>query len=197
MTLPINRFPLANAALLLSLAVVCSGCIGWGSSALPPRLTSSERSRVARAHLPLTVGIERYKAPAYSDSLRQALQRTELFDRVDDLERFSEPPSFVARVEHRIHGTATIPVFTLLTFGIIPTSVRESHGESFSLSPPAHPQQRLVIEYVYRGRTTLGWITLLDVFHPNRTIRFNPERSGRFRDRLKLSILEHEDALKH
>ncbi|HWN94927.1 MAG TPA: hypothetical protein VNT99_07835 [Methylomirabilota bacterium] len=116
---------------------------------------------------------------------------------MDDLERFSSPPSLVARVERRIYGSTAIPVYPLLTFGIIPMSVQETAGESFSLSPPDRPEQRVLIEYRYRGRTTLGWIALLDIFHPNREVfPFNPERSGRFRDRLRLSILEHEDALK-
>lgn len=182
-------------ALITLLAVNTSGCVGWASSALPPRLTKAEKKRARQAHLPLTVGVERYDAPAYSDSLREALQRTKLFDRVDDLERFSSPPSLVARVERRIYGSTSIPVYPLLTFGIIPDSVQETTGESFSLSPPDHPEQRVVIEYTYRGRTTLGWIALLDIFHPNRTVApFNPEHSSRFRDHLKLSILEHEDA---
>ena len=66
-----------------------------------------------------------------------------------------------------------------------------------SLSPPDHPEQRVTIEYTYRGWTTLGWIALIDVFHPNRTILpFNPENSRRFRDHLRLEILEHEEALR-
>ena len=189
--------PLLASLLLVLLAVTTGGCVGWASSALPPRLTKAEKTRARQAHLPLTVGVERYKAPAYSESLRDALQRTKLFDRVDYLERYSSPPSFVARVERRIYGTPTIPAASLLTFGIIPTFVQETAGESFSLSPPDRPEQRVRIEYTYRGRTTLGWIALLDIFHPNRTVfPFDPERSQRFRDGLRLSILDHEDALR-
>ena len=189
--------PLLVPLLMVFVAVGGSGCVGCGSSALPPRLTAAEKARARQAHLPLTVGVQRYEAPAYSDSLREALKRTKLFDRVDDLERFSSPPSLVARVERRIYGSTAIPIYPLLTFGIIPMSVQETAGESFSLSPPDHPERRVLIEYTYRGRATLGWIALLDIFHPNRTIfPFNPEHSSRFRDHLRLSILEHEDALK-
>lgn len=189
--------PLFASLLLVLLAAVTSGCVGWASSALPPRLTKAEQGRVRHAHLPLTVGVERYEAPAYSESLRDALERTKLFDRVDDLDRFSSPPSLVARVDRRIYGTATLPVASLLTFGILPTFVQETAGESFSLSPPDRPEQRVRIEYTYRGRTTLGWIALLDIFHPNRTVfPLDPERSQRFRDGLRLSILDHEDALR-
>jgi hypothetical protein len=186
-----------GSLLLVFVAVSASGCVGWASSALPPRLSKAEKARVRQAHLPLTVGVERYEAPAYSESLRKALQRTKLFGRVDDLERFSSPPSLVARVERRIYGSTAIPVYPLLTLGIIPMSVQETAGESFSLSPPDHPEQRVKIDYSYRGRTTLGWIALLDVFHPNRTVfPFDPEHSSHFRDHLRLSILEHEDTLK-
>jgi hypothetical protein len=190
--------PVLAPLLLVLMAGGGTGCVGWGSSALPPRLTSAEEARVQRVRLPLTVGVERYEAPAYSDSLRVALQRTKLFERVDDLERFATPPSLVARVERRIYGSTAIPVYPLLTFGIIPMSVQETAGESFSLSPTDHPEQLVKIECTYRGRTTLGWIALLDVFHPDRTVfPFDPEHSSRFRNRLKLSILEHEDALAH
>lgn len=188
--------PVLAPLLLIFVAVGGSGCVGWGSSALPPRLTAAEKARLQRIQLPLTVGVERYEAPAYSDSLRAALQRTKLFERVDDLEHFEKPPSLVARVERRIYGSTAIPVYPLLTFGIIPMSVQETTGESFSLSPTDHPERRTVIEYTYQGRTTLGWVALLDIFHPNRTIiPFDPEHSRRFRDHLKLCILEHEDAL--
>jgi hypothetical protein len=172
-------------------------CVGWASSALPPRLNRQEKARLHQAHLPFTVGVERSRYPAYSDSLREALQRAKLFDRVDDLERFSDPPTLVARVERRIYGSTAIPVYPLLSFGVIPMSVQETAGESFSLSSPDHPEERVMIEYTYRGRTTLGWVALLDIFHPNRTaFPFFPEHSRRFCDHLKLSILEHEDAFK-
>src|SRR6478736_3592367 len=131
--------PVLTSAFLVLLATITSGCVGWASSALPPRLTKAEKTRARQAHLPLTVGVERYEAPAYSDSLREALQRTKLFDRVDDLEQFSNPPSLVARVERRIYGSTSIPIYPLLTFGIIPDSVQETAGESFSLSSPDHP----------------------------------------------------------
>jgi hypothetical protein len=195
-----KQFRLLLPSLLLVVVAAAGGgggCVGWGSSALPPRLTKAERVRTRQAHLPYTVGVERFEAPAYSESLREALQRAQLFDQVDDLERFSTPPSLVARVERRIYGNTAIPVYPLLTFGLIPMSVQETAGESFSLSAPDRPEHRVTIEYSYRGRTTLGWIALLDIFHPNRTIfPFHPEHSGRFRDRLRLSILDHEDALK-
>src|SRR4051812_41220426 len=121
-------WPALALSLLAFVAVGSSGCVGWGSSALPPRLTSAEKARVKRTRLPLTIGVERYEAPAYSDSLRAALQRTEIFERVDDLDHFAEPPSLVARVERRIYGSSGIPVYTLLSFGIIPTSVQETAG---------------------------------------------------------------------
>ena len=191
-----RRLLRVSAALVL-LAAITSGCVGWASSALPPRLTKTEKARIHRAHIPFTVGVERYKYPAYSDSLREALQRTKLFDRVDDLEKYSSPPTLVARVERQIHGSAVIPVYPLLSFGIIPDSTQETMGESFSFSSPVHPEDRVMIEYTYRGRTTLGWVALLDFFHPNRTaFPFFPEHSRRFRDHLKLSILEQEDTLK-
>ena len=198
MTSPAQQLRPLLVGLFLSLIFLGgTGCVGWGSSALPPRLTKAEQARVRTAHLPLTVGVEPYQYPAYSEALRDALQRTKLFDRVDALDQFSEPPALIARVEEQIYGSTIIPVYTLLTFGLFPTSVQETSGLSFSLTPPNRPEERVPIQYTHRGRTTLGWVALLDVFHPNRTIvPFNPEHSRRFLDRLRLAILEQEEAIK-
>lgn len=179
------------------LSLVVGGCVGWGSAALPPKLSEAERARIAGAHVPMTVGVERCDAPVYSESLRDALRRTGIFDRVDDLERFDEPPSLVARVERRVHGTAVVPLWTLLTFGIVPTSVEETAGWSFSLGAPERPGERVRIECVHTGRTTLGWIAVFEAADPDRTIvPFAPTDSARFRERLALAILVHQEPLR-
>ena len=180
--------------LVVMAAVFGSGCVGCGSSTLPPRLTASERAKVKGARLPFTVGVERYEAPAYSDALVKALRGTEVFVRVDHLERFNSPPSLVARVERRIYGSTVVPVATLLSFGLIPTTTEESFGHAFSLSPPGREARRVPIEYSYRGRTTLGWVAIFHGLMPGYSVfPFDPESSRRFRGRLALAILDHAD----
>src|SRR2546426_1003468 len=163
--------------LLVTTAVFGSGCVGCASSTLPPRLTTAERARLKGAHLPFTVGVERHRYPAYSDSLVKALRRTKVFDRVDHLDRFSTPPALVARVEREIYGSAVIPVWTLLSFGLVPTTTEESFGYAFSLSPTGEDVQRVPIEYSFRGRTTLGWVAMFHGLAAGYSVfPFHPER---------------------
>lgn len=185
------RVSAGTAAILVLLAL--PRCLGWGSAALPPRLTDAEERVVEGAHLPLTVGVVRFAYPAYSDSLVEVLEDTDLFDRVAPVEDFETPPDLLAHVDRRIHGTAVLPLWTLLTFGVIPSSYDEEHGSSFWLEAPGARSERWHVEYAHTGRTTLGWVALFDVFVPDRTVL--PITSSRMHDQLSLRILEHRDAL--
>jgi hypothetical protein len=174
--------------LLVTMATFGGGC---ACSTLPPDLSATEKIRLKTAPMAFTVGVETYKFPAYSDALVKALRNTGVFVRVDHLERFSSPPALVARVEREIYGSSAVPLWTLLTLGLVPTTTEESFGYSFSLSRPGQEAQRVPVEYSYRGRTTLGWEALFLRLTPNYSI--DPESSPQFRGRLSLAILDHED----
>jgi hypothetical protein len=176
--------------LLVTIATFGGGC---ASSTLPPALSATEKARLKTARMAFTVGVETYQSPAYSDALVKALRDTGVFVRVDHLERFSSPPALVARVEREIYGSSAIPLWTLLTLGLVPTTTEESFGYAFSLSRPGQEAHRIPVEYSYRGRTTLGWEALFLRLTPNYSI--DPESSPRFRDRLALAILDHEDEI--
>src|SRR5215471_3250605 len=111
---------------LTGTAIVGTLCVGCASSTLPPPLTSTEKARVKEAHLPCTVGVEKYRNPAYSDALVSALRGTHVFDRVDHLEKLKSPPMFTARVEREIYGGTKIPFATLLSFWLIPSTIDEN-----------------------------------------------------------------------
>ena len=174
--------------LLVTMATFGGGC---ACSTLPPALSATEKIRLKTAPMAFTVGVETYKFPAYSDALIKALRNTGVFVRADHLERFSSPPALVARVEREIYGSSAIPLWTLLTLGLVPTTTEESFGYSFSLSRPGQEAQRVPVEYSYRGRTTLGWEALFLRLTPNYSI--DPESSPQFCGRLSLAILDHED----
>ncbi len=177
---------------LLSLA----GCVGWASASLPPAVTPEEKRVIAEVYFPLTVGVEQYVYTAYSDSLTRGLQDTGVFDRVLPYEQFATPPDLIARVDRRIHGRAVVPIWTLLTFGLVPTSYNDRHGSSFWLEVPGSEVDRWHVEYQHTGRSTLGWVALFDVVVPDRiVVPFSVDRSQRMMDRLILQILEHRDRL--
>jgi hypothetical protein len=177
--------------LILLLVTIATFGGGYANSTLPPDLSATEKATLKTARMAFTVGVETYKFPAYSDALVKALRNTGLFVRVDHLERFSSPPALVARVKREIYGSSAIPLWTLLTLGLVPTKTEESFGYAFSLSRPGLESRRIPVEYSYRGRTTLGWEGLFLRLSPNYSI--DPESSQRFRGRLALAILDHED----
>lgn len=156
----------APTALVLVLAL--AGC---SSSALPPELPEAQRKAIATTHFKATVGVEAYKYPVYSETLTARLRKTQLFDRVDALEAFEAPPTFVARVERTVYGKAGIPLWTIVSLGVIPTTVEEEHGHVFSLTPSASPARKIAIDFRYKGPSTLGWAAVyLGLFARDQTL---------------------------
>jgi hypothetical protein len=174
---------------IASLILVTLG--GCASEALPPRLTQEQADAIARAHFKATVGVKRYNTPVYSDNLVEYLRSTGLFDRVDYLEAFGTPPTFTARVDAAVYGTATIPILTFVSLGAIPTNVDEDHGAVFSLLPNADPKKRIPIDFRYRGRSTLGWWALIDGAFRDRTWG-SADGTRRFSQSLAWQIVMHE-----
>jgi hypothetical protein len=206
-----NAFRLSLVLVALFTTGLLSGCVGVASTTLPPRLSADERAKVRNAHLPFTVGVERYHYPVYSDSLVSALQKLKLFDKVDYRDRLRSAPSLVAEVERTVGGATAIPFGPLLSFGIIPMTVPETAGYVFSLHSPSNEnekrivegfsfrslkdeRQKVVIDYRYRSKVTLGWIALFRAFSPDEVL-FSPKSHPRFRDALKSAILTHSNEL--
>ncbi len=142
---------------------------GCTSTILPPRLTRTQHALIDSVRFPATVAVEPYKWPVYSERLITALRATQLFARVDSLSRFSEPPTFVARVARPIYGSAVLPLLTGISLGLIPTITQEEHGHAFWLISSAQPRDSLLIDFSYRGPSVLGWVCVLLNVSPNLT----------------------------
>jgi len=162
---------LRTIIVIVSLTLIVGFTGGCTSSTLPPQITSEQRALLQRTRIDVTIGVEDYQAPIYSENLTKTLGRTHLFTRVDRLANFTTPPDLVARVEEEIYGTATIPVWTGLSLGIVPTTVSEMHGYSFSLSRSGTAAPRIPIRFAYTGPTTFGWWAVVLNLSPNRTMR--------------------------
>ncbi len=184
-----------NLVLGLALVFVIIGLAGGcASTSLPPRITAEQSALLQKTRLALTVGVEGYKFPVYSEKLTRALAETHLFSRVDHLTNFTTPPDLVARVEGTIYGTATIPILTGLSLGIIPTTVSETHGYSFSLRRPGAGAPRLPIRFSYSGPTTLGWWAVVLNLLPNRTMS-DVYSHPRFMEAFASEIVTQRDAI--
>jgi hypothetical protein len=189
-----------KATIYLCISVLLAGIVVFGlaggcaSTTLPPKLTPEQRALLHKKPFGLTVGVEEYEFPVYSDGLLNALAKTHLFARVDHLKNFTAPPDIVARIEETIYGSATIPILTGLSLGIIPTTVNETHGYSFSFSPTGGGATRVPIRFAYSGPTTLGWWAVFLNILPNRTMR-DVEDHPRFIDSLSWQIVVKRDAI--
>lgn len=177
------------------MAIVVVGLAGGcASTSLPPRISSDQRALLHRTRIDATVGVEDYAYPVYSDDLTKALESTHLFIRVDHLANFTNPPDFVVRVEDRIYGSATVPVLTGLSLGLIPTTVQETHGYSFSLSRPGVAKPRVLIRFAYTGPTTLGWWAVLLNVLPSRTMG-DVDSHPRFIESFAWEIVTNREAI--
>jgi hypothetical protein len=180
---------------LIGLVLFCgAGCVGLGSGTLPPRLTAAERARLKEVHLPLTVGVA---TNAQAQLVISRLRKTKLFDAVDYPDRLSQPPVVMAQWEHTPYGTATIPVYSLLTFGVLPTSVREPLSFGCTFYSSRNPERSVKVEYGYDSRTTLGWLAPLLALSPNVVmVPWQPDEHRRFYQRLSLAILDHAEEIR-
>ncbi len=158
--------------IFITLTVIIIFVIGfkWGctSTSLPPSLTSAQHSLIDTVRFDASVGVEVYRYPVYSEKLIKSLKATSLFTRIDKLDNFKVPPTFIAKVARPIHGTAAIPFYTGISFGIIPTTVEEEHGHAFWLIPYQHPSDSVLIDFSYTGPSTLGWACIYLNFKSDR-----------------------------
>ncbi|TAN40283.1 MAG: hypothetical protein EPN25_08190 [Nitrospirae bacterium] len=182
-------------AIVIVLPIIIVGLSGGcASTSLPPKLTKAQLDEIAKTHFAVTVGVEDFKYPVYSEKLTKALQRTGLFDKVEPIKSFKEPPAYVARVERTIYGTAAIPILTGLSFGLIPTTVQEEHGHSFSLTATEGSNRKIPIEFSHRGPTTLGWWAVILNMLPNRTSG-DVYKHARFNQSFAWTVVSHKSEI--
>ena len=88
-----------------------------------------------------------------------------------------------------------IPIFSLITLGLIPTVIEEESGYSFSLRSSKSSERVVIVEYVHRGYSVLGWGAGLLNFFPQWTGN-DVYNDPRFKERLKLAILTKAQEIK-
>lgn len=180
---------------IIALPIIIAGLSGGcASSSLPQKLSKGQIDEITKTHFAVSVGVEDFKYPVYSEKLTKALQRTGLFDKVEPLNSFKEPPTYIARVKRTICSTAIIPIFTGLSLGLIPTTAQEEYGYSFSLTATSDPTRKIPIEFSYKGPAALGWWAVVLNILPNRTSADVYEHP-RFNQNLAWTIVSHKSEL--
>jgi hypothetical protein len=163
---------------------------GCASATLPTALSPPETQRWNSGRINEIVAVEPFKYPAYSDSLTSALRDTCLFAEVERVGNCKTTPTLIARVEDEDYGgVATIPIWTLLTLGIVPTVEHEGFGYHFSLRRADGSQPPAYVNYDFKSTTTLGWAALFEAMSPDVGLG-SPECSDRYHGHLALAILD-------
>jgi hypothetical protein len=181
------------ALTLLNVAGIVTG--GCASTTVPPKLTAEQREAVAQEHLDVIVGVERFRPSVYSDALVRALRETDLFSGVEHLDDLVETPDLIASVKKGISGTAAIPFLTGITAGIVPTTVEETHGHIFDIRSPRAPAESVMVEFTYRGPTTLGLASMFLNLSPTRAC-CDVRQSRQFYDALAYDIVSRAPAIR-
>ena len=173
--------------------VVVAAFGGCSSSSLPSAPTEAQIGLLEQTHFKSSVGVEAYKYPVYTERLIKDLRATGLFDRVEPIDQIDKP-DLIARTERPVYGKATIPLWTIVTLGVVPTTVDEEHGHVFSLRRPGDSEPSELVDYTYRGPTTLGWVAAFLNLSANRTSG-NPIETQRFREGLALAVALRADQI--
>jgi hypothetical protein len=180
---------------LCIVALACCGCVGLASSSLPPRLNSHDADRIRETHFDFAVGVETNTAGG--DVLIAKLRETKMFNAVDYIHLLPYPPSLLARRARAPHGVATIPIRTICTFGILPTTVREPLSFGCSFYSSGLPGREITVIYSYDSITTIGWLAGVMALSPENVLSLGnaAQNHPRYRDQLCISIVDRYEEI--
>ena len=180
---------------IFSLLFSLTSCVGFGVSGMPPLLSSDQLDKIKDKHYDCVIGVKKYEYPVYSESLLINLKSTGIFKDVVLIEEKSNIQyDVIAEVKKAVYGSTAIPIFTLLTFGIIPMTVDEDHGDIFSLKllKKQNEEKNIISHYV--APTTLGWYALI-LWPLSKYTDSDPEETKEYRDYLIYKIVSESDEM--
>lgn len=187
-----NRYGALIALFIVACVIPISGCVGGGCVKKPPKLSGDELTRINQLGLPLSVGVERYRYPVYSENLAKDLRRLHVFTIVGPLEKMITQPDLIARVEEPVYGPAIVFLITLITFGIIPTRTPSHVGHVYSLQA-APRRSKLIIDSSLKEEAMLGLIAWPMLLSPEWTLF---EKNDRYYQWQKLAIARKQENIR-
>ena len=174
----------ASALLLFAVGVANTPC--GVSSTLPPKPSAAQLDILRTTHFSATLAVEPYQYPVYSESLASDLRKTGLFDAISIFQS-AQHADLVAKVEQPVHGSSRIPILALATLGVVPSTEEEELGYVFSVRSTSSPSPPVLIDFRYRGSTTLGCVAHVMNLSSDRTDG-NPIETTRFREALAVAV---------
>lgn len=175
---------------LFILVVILQGC---STSRLPSSIDAPKLEIIKNLKFDKVIGVEKYMYPAYSEKLKTVLKDLNVFNDVVYSDSGS-PYDLLARVDKEVSGTPVIPILTIISFGLIPTTVKESYGVIFSLNDN-EKNTKIVIDAAYYDDAVMGWMALPMKFSPKYSFRDSPESSVRYRNYLKYKLYIYSESI--
>jgi len=153
-----------HGAFLIGVALVFLAGLGCTAYSVPADLSRAERATVQAAETDFVAAIkstppEGLGDPEYYDAFRRSMRDTGLFSEVAfDWELETEPdvtiePLYRCDLEKEIG--AVVPLFPLLSFGLVPMIMRGSYHWAFAIERHG---QRVTLDCPVRGTFAMGWV---------------------------------------
>lgn len=201
-----DSFGLLRYSLLSCLACLLIGC---GAERLPARLEQAERASLACATLPLVVGVERTsdgepKAAtepkewegdwenSRRDALIASLRQAGLFREVGRTNRLRAVPDLIARVELDESGPNVVPIVTVFSLGLIPTTWDTNYRVKVVFRNPKS-DKTVQADYSYTSTCVYSWIATPLALSPDWAL--DNSTHHRIYDRLALAIAQRAPQL--
>jgi len=188
---------------LVAIPFVLYGLTGGGCGAQRiPALTPAERVLLAQPALPYSVAVVPWKpgsrgqdAAAYASPLTAALEGSNAFRSVKrDAASGRSAANLTATSTGDYCNTAVIPIYTILTLGIVPTNFTDTDCIGMVFRRNDGTGGAVAVHSQIRIRVVMGWIAMpLGFFHG--WTHGEPRNSRPYLDRLRIEILSHRDQI--
>ncbi len=186
----------AAVALCFPIAGLSGAC---GAYRRPAGLTAAERQVLDSGPLPYSVSVvpwtpevaaQRGQEPgAYAGSLAALLEASKAFQSCRLTSRQSVHSDLIATSSGQYCNTAVIPLWTILSLGIIPTVFEDEDCEGVVLrSARSQSSAAVEVDVRYKGTVVMGWAAVPLGMLPGWSHGSLSEDS-RFRERFRLNIL--------
>jgi len=189
---------IAAAVLLVAIVGVSGGC---GAHRRPPALTAEERALLDEPPLPFSLSIVPWDAAtaarkganpeAYAEILANLAIPSGAFREIRR-EQTPGPQADLAGMSTGVYcNTAVIPLFTILSLGIVPTTWEETDCEGMTLrAARIRSNGSVQVDVRYKGRAIMGWAAVFIGALPGWAYG-DVRGDSRYRERFRLEVIRH------
>jgi hypothetical protein len=202
MVMTLRKIVIGVALILFVIAGAAGGC---GAHRRPPALTAEERALLSEPPLPFSVSIVPWDpatAPrkganpdAYAKILADLAIPSGAFRDVRREQAASPQADLVAMSTGAYCNSAVIPLFTIISLGIVPTTWEETDCEGMTLrAAKIRLDGSVRVDVRYTGRAIMGWAAVFIGALPGWAYG-DVRGDSRYRARFRLEVIRHRQEI--